>query len=335
MNAELALVLHTHMPYVEGFGTWPFGEEWLFEAMATSYLPLTEVLDDRLTVSVTPVLADQLEDPGVAERFLAFCRELRAESHRRDIAERPELAEELARSRDDYARAADRFEALDRDLLHALAPRWTSSATHAILPLLATDAGIRLQLETGIASHRRRFGGWAGGFWLPECAYAPHLDPLLEEAGVHAFCLDLTDTGVPPGRPLRTAAGPVAFPLDREIIELVWAPHDGYPAHGAYRNYHALTTHHHRAWANDGSPYDRERASARARGDAADFVARVKTRDGLVVCALDTELLGHWWFEGVAWLAAVVEEAERAGLPLVALDEALERHEPAPAPGEL
>ena len=32
---ELALVLHTHMPYVEGFGTWPFGEEWLWEAIAT------------------------------------------------------------------------------------------------------------------------------------------------------------------------------------------------------------------------------------------------------------------------------------------------------------
>ena len=32
---RLALVLHTHMPYVEGFGTWPFGEEWLWEAVAT------------------------------------------------------------------------------------------------------------------------------------------------------------------------------------------------------------------------------------------------------------------------------------------------------------
>ncbi len=37
---ELAIVLHTHMPYVEGFGTWPFGEEWLWEAAATSYVPL-------------------------------------------------------------------------------------------------------------------------------------------------------------------------------------------------------------------------------------------------------------------------------------------------------
>ena len=33
---ELAIVLHTHMPYVDGFGTWPFGEEWLWEAVASS-----------------------------------------------------------------------------------------------------------------------------------------------------------------------------------------------------------------------------------------------------------------------------------------------------------
>ena len=41
-RGELAIVLHTHMPYVEGFGTWPFGEEWLWEAIATCYLPLLD-----------------------------------------------------------------------------------------------------------------------------------------------------------------------------------------------------------------------------------------------------------------------------------------------------
>jgi 1,4-alpha-glucan branching enzyme len=25
-RGSLAMVLHSHMPYVEGFGTWPFGE---------------------------------------------------------------------------------------------------------------------------------------------------------------------------------------------------------------------------------------------------------------------------------------------------------------------
>ena len=59
------------MPYVEGYGSWPFGEEWLWEAMATSYLPLLDVLDEapELTLSLTPVLCDQLEAPGVGERF--------------------------------------------------------------------------------------------------------------------------------------------------------------------------------------------------------------------------------------------------------------------------
>ncbi len=44
-RGELAIVLHTHMPYVEGFGTWPFGEEWLWEAIAGCYLPLLDLLD--------------------------------------------------------------------------------------------------------------------------------------------------------------------------------------------------------------------------------------------------------------------------------------------------
>jgi 1,4-alpha-glucan branching enzyme len=49
---------------------------------------------------------------------------------------------------------------------------------------------------------------------------------------------------------------------------------------------------------------------------------------GLLCCALDTELLGHWWYEGPAWLAAVLEEAPRQGLELVTVSEGLERAEP-------
>ena len=49
---------------------------------------------------------------------------------------------------------------------------------------------------------------------------------------------------------------------------------------------------------------------------------------GLLCCALDTELLGHWWYEGPAWLAAVLEEAPRQGLELVTVSEGIERAEP-------
>jgi 1,4-alpha-glucan branching enzyme len=337
------------MPYVEGYGTWPSGEEWLWEAMASCYLPLLDVLGRApLTLSLTPVLADQLEAPGIAERFLAFIRGTRRETHEEDIrgcrADGEEaMAVELERSLADYEHAASRFEQTGGDLLGALLPHvaWTSAATHAVLPLLATNAGIRLQVQTGIESHRRRAGEWGGGFWLPECAYAPWLDERLEEAGVRATCVDITDRfglGAPEHlHPLRTDAGPLLVPVDWALMELVWSS-GGYPAHGTYRDYHHHTTHHHRVWGNDGSHYDREAALALARSDAADFVRRaiVRVRDGgLSVCALDTELLGHWWYEGLAWLEGVIEEADRQGLALVALDEALTRHEVQPAPPDL
>lgn len=350
-RGELAIVLHTHMPYVEGFGTWPFGEEWLWEAIATSYLPLLRILGRApLTLSLTPVLCDQLEQPGAIQRCLAFLREVRSETHARDAAElraRGELeaAAEVERSGADYGHAADRLAELTagRGLLGALGEhcRWTSAATHAVLPLLATDPGVALQLQSAVASHRRRFGAWDGGLWLPECAHASWLDPLLEAAGTRAACVELTSHfGLGDRRhlqPLASVAGPVLWPIDRSTIALVWGE-DGYPARAAYRNYHGYTTFRHRAWRNDGAPYDRAAARAQAQSDAEEFVGAVgrRVRDGGVcVCALDTELLGHWWYEGVDWLAAVIAAAERHRLPLTTLDAALERHEPASGPRHL
>jgi 1,4-alpha-glucan branching enzyme len=340
-DGRLAIVLHSHMPYVEDFGTWPFGEEWLWEAIATSYLPLLDVLDAGapVTVSLTPVLCDQLEASGAIERCRAFLREVRPAAYALDLEamDDPAVVAELERAAGEYAAAAERLPA---DLLGALAPyaAWTSAATHAILPLLATDAGVRLQVRTGIDSHRARFGdGWRGGFWLPECAQAPWLHALLEEAGVHATCVDLTDVLGPgdPGhlRPLATEAGPLLVPIDRVAVDAVWGS-AGYPSHGAYRDYHRRTPRDHRPWANDGAVYDPDRAGEQVAAHAADFVARVGERvrgGGLCVCALDTELLGHWWYEGPRWLAAVVDEARHRGPELVHLDDALADCDPAPA----
>jgi 1,4-alpha-glucan branching enzyme len=366
---ELAIVLHTHMPYVEGggewppkdwasflrkpegFGTWPFGEEWLWEAIATCYLPLLDVLGAApMTLSLTPVLCDQLERPEAIARCLRFLKEVRPESHRRDavaLRERgqTELVDELERSAGEYAAAVAALEGLQASggLLAALGAHatWTSAASHAVLPLVATDAGVALQVQTGIASHRRRFGSWQGGFWLPECGHAPWLDPALEQAGVRATCVELTGVfgrGDPRHlEPLISEDGPVLWPVDRDTMALVWSER-GYPAQGAYRDYHNHTTHQHRVWGNDGAPYDRAAALALARADAGDFVGRVRARvagGGVCVCALDTELLGHWWYEGIDWLRAVIDESARQGLALTRLDDALQRHQPHPAPSDL
>ncbi|MGB7685278.1 MAG: hypothetical protein WBL45_05790, partial [Solirubrobacterales bacterium] len=83
---DLAIVLHSHMPYVEGFGTYPFGEEWLFDAVIRSYLPVLEAARD-LTMTVTPVLADQLEDAGVRRRLRDFLVEWRVGAAEADLVE--------------------------------------------------------------------------------------------------------------------------------------------------------------------------------------------------------------------------------------------------------
>src|SRR4051794_2215631 len=343
---DLAIVLHSHMPYVEGFGTYPFGEEWLFDAVACSYLPVLERAHD-LTVTVSPVLADQLEARGVAERLGAFVGRYRLDAAERDASDAPEdlrpaATAEAAR----YRRALDRLADLGgaplaaftegaRERNVALIP---TSASHAVLPLVATAAGRRLQIDAALRSHRRRFGP-AQGFWLPECAYRAGIEPLLAERDLRFFCTDQTphEPSLASLAPVRAAAGLVAFTIDWDAVDLVWSGR-GYPADPAHAEFHRVSMEGTRLWAVSGAAYDPQAAAARADEQAADFVDRVagrlerfradRGRSGLVTFAIDTELLGHWWSEGPQWLDAVLERAPARGVRLITLPEAIERHEP-------
>ena len=128
--------------------------------------------------------------------------------------------------------------------------------------------------------------------------------------------VDWTDVlGPGPRRRRLTRAGVLLAPLDRDAMELVWHA-DGYPSGAAYLDTHRLTDRRHRAWTVGGSAYQPACAEAAVQADAEDFVERVAARGGPCVVAFDTELLGHFWPEGVDWLRAVIEVCERRGLPL-------------------
>jgi 1,4-alpha-glucan branching enzyme len=347
---DLAIVLHSHMPYVEGFGTYPFGEEWLFDAVIRSYLPVLEVARD-LTMTVTPVLADQLEDQGAAERLRRFLIDWRIGAAEADLREVP--AECRPACEGELARYTHALELLDAAKGNPLAPFQraagegrvalaASSATHAVLPLLATRAGLRLQLDAGIRSHRRRFG-WDGGFWLPECAYAPGLEWRLAEEGVRWFCVDQSAHRDPLEAlaPVATEAGPVALPIDWEAISWLWSL-EGYPSDPAHAQFAGKSLRGVRIWRVGGGAYDPAAGATVARRQAHEFLAataqRLRTyaeahgRRGLMVFAIDTELLGHWWSEGPIWLRAVLEGAETAGVRLLSVPDALAEHEPVSVP---
>jgi len=342
-DGALALVLHSHMPYVEGFGTYPFGEEWLFDAVLRSYVPVLEAAE-RITLTVTPVLADQLEAPGVWGRLREFARRFRVESAELDAGEvEPDLRAACLDEAERYRSVLAALERCGGDLLapfrEAAADRGValmpSAATHAVLPLLATDGAVRLQIDAGLRSHRRRFGESAG-FWLPECAYRPGLERELAEQGIEFFCVDQSahEPELDALAPIGTAVGPVAFTIDWPTVELVWSL-EGYPSDPGYADFHRKTLRGARPWGIGGGPRDPEAARERARAQAREFLGTVRERlarfraergrPGLLVFAADTELFGHWWWEGPYWLAEVVRGAADAGVELVTLPEALAR----------
>ncbi len=338
------------MPYVDGFGTYPFGEEWLFDAVIRSYLPVLEVAE-KLTMTVTPVLADQLEDPGVAERLRRFLVEWRIGAAEADVGQVPAECRdacegELAR----YRHALELLDGHGGDPLRAFQAAAgegrvalaASSATHAVLPLLATREGLRLQLDAGIRSHRRRFG-WDGGFWLPECAYVPGLEWRLADEGVRWFCVDQSAhrESLDALEPVATEAGPVALSIDWEAIQWLWSL-DGYPSDPAHAQFAGKSLRGVRIWKVGGGGYDPAAAEAAARRQAGEFLAAAarrlrefsdsRGRRGLLVFAIDTELLGHWWSEGATWLREVLAGAATAGVRLLTVPEALVEHAPVERP---
>src|SRR5689334_7603133 len=95
-TGAFTFVLHSHLPFYRQAGNWPHGEEVLHEAMAETYVPLVALLLDlaergvpyRLTLGITPILAEQWADPLIQHHFDRY------------------LAEEQAAVADDRARFA-------------------------------------------------------------------------------------------------------------------------------------------------------------------------------------------------------------------------------------
>jgi 1,4-alpha-glucan branching enzyme len=190
-------VLHSHIPYCRQTGRWPHGEEWVHEAIAETYVPLLAGLYDlvaegvpfRLTLGVTPVLAEQLADADIQAHFVAYATG-RLAAIEGDMARfaaggaepDPTRARLAAWYHGWFSRVLDAFiQRFSCDLVGAFRELQdagyleiiTSAATHGYLPLLSTDESIRGQVATGVRAHARHFGRPPRAIWLPECAYRP------------------------------------------------------------------------------------------------------------------------------------------------------------------
>jgi 1,4-alpha-glucan branching enzyme len=257
--AELALILHAHLPYVRPVGKAILEERWLYEAVAESYLPLLWALERlqadgvpaRLSLSLSGPLLSMLADAGL----MARCR-----SHLARVADLAGRQAERLTGEPLAAAAAhhrERFSALVADLdrrggnllagFAALASAgmlelFTSAGTHAYLPLLGSDSARFAHIEAGVGEFARCFGRRPAGMWLPECAYAPGLDHLLAAAGVGWFVANTAAVGAAypavEGPVVLTPGGVAAFAGDPEATRRVWDSRGGYPGDPVYREFY-------------------------------------------------------------------------------------------------
>ncbi len=258
-------ILHAHLPYVRHPEYEDCLEEnWLFEAITETYIPLLRMMERleadgvsfRLTMVLTPSLCAMLEDGLLRERYgrhLKGLRELAAKEveRTRTMPEFQATALMYANRLDDCRAAWEgyggdliaQFRAFqDRGLLEVL----TCAATHAFLPLLReVPAAVRAQLEVGRNEYERHFRRSPRGIWLPECGYYPGLDEHVREAGIRYFFLDSHGVLFADQRPaygvfapLFCPSGVAAFGRDIESSRSVWSAQDGYPGDPRYREFY-------------------------------------------------------------------------------------------------
>ena len=215
------LVLHSHIPYTKKAGKWPFGEEWLYEAMAETYIPILDILaglneSARVCVSISPVLMEQLRDPYMNEGFEEYLGQRLAAASAdvsRFAATSDYRLKKLAEGYVDYyEKVKDAYiRVWNCDLLGAFKSLQdqgrieviTSAATHAYLPLMGDEASVRLQLLVGRETYKAYMGREPAGIWLPECGYRPRggkdphggtlrpgIEQHLKELGIHYFLVD-------------------------------------------------------------------------------------------------------------------------------------------------
>ena len=415
-SGAFTFVLHSHLPYARQAGRWPHGEEWLHEAAAETYIPLLDALNrlraDRvqakLTLTLTPVLLEQLADADVQKNFETYLID-RIAAARTDLKRFAEQGLELQRALarfylDWYEHTLKQFEGTyagnlvpafkelqDDGLIEIV----TCAATHGYLPLLDRDESINLQLKTAVENYHAHFERYPRAIWLPECAYRPayvtdsgRVRPGLEHwLALQDLRLFFAETHmIEGGRPVGVAAGEAIGPygtvIRRYLVPFtdvkpehpattyqpyyvsgtevavigrnnktglqVWSADWGYPGDFDYREFHKKDgVSGLQYWRVTGAGtdlgqkelYHPEWAAHKVESHAEHFANLVeaeleKYRDehgspGLISANYDTELFGHWWFEGVSWLEAVLRHlAANDRAELVTASEYIEEHPP-------
>ena len=198
-------VLHAHLPYIhhpedENY----LEEEWLFEAISETYIPLLlnyqkleeEGVNFRITMTMTPPLLNMLDNSLLQERYIKYLNkhiELCEKEVKRTVYD--ERLNRLSKYYlDRYSNDLHVFKDVyncnlitgfkhfqDKGYLEII----TCGATHGYFPILyVNEKTVRAQIGIAVKSYEKFFGRKPRGIWLPECGYVPEADKYLREFGI-------------------------------------------------------------------------------------------------------------------------------------------------------
>ena len=263
---RLNFIFNAHLPFVRHPEYPKFLEEdWLYEAMNESYLPLLRMMyrlreqniPFRLTFSLSPTLCAMLSDELLNSRFETYLDE-HIELGDKEIERLSDdkATQQLAVHYRDEMLANKAFytDECQKNILNAFnvlsnagcLELITTTATHAYLPIYKDyPIAVNAQIETGVMEHNRNFDKMTDGFWLPECGFYPGLENLLRRHNISWVSLAAQALALSPDEPDRGSYCPVkcsnglyCFVRDENLASLVWSAKEGYPVDPQYRDFY-------------------------------------------------------------------------------------------------
>ena len=259
-------VLHAHLPYIHHPESEDYlEEEWLFEAISETYIPLLlnfkkleeEHVDFRLTMTMSPPLLNMLDNKLLQERYIKYLNkhiELAEKEVKRTVYDSRlnnlskyylnRYTNDLHVFKDIYncelIKGFKHFQ--DIGVLEII----TCGATHGYFPILyINEKTVRAQIAVGVQTYKKFFGKAPRGIWLPECGYVPEADKYLKEFGIEYAIVEThgilyADPTPIYGTyaPIVSYGGLVAFGRDLESSRQVWSSINGYPGDFNYREFY-------------------------------------------------------------------------------------------------
>jgi 1,4-alpha-glucan branching enzyme len=262
----LSLLLHAHLPFVRHPEDEHFLEEkWLYEALTETYIPLIKLffdlikdnIDFRLTLTLTPPLIAMLTDSLLQQRYLL---------HLEKMQELAVKEVERTKYQPEFHNVALMYQNLLKEVYFIFHQVYhdnlltafkelqdlgkleiiTCAATHGYLPLIGLQREIvHAQIKVAVNTYSEYFGRPPTGIWLPECAFQPGDDVILQEYGLKYFIVDTHGIlfAVPRPRygiyaPIYCPSGVAVFGRDVESSKQVWSAQEGYPGDYDYREFY-------------------------------------------------------------------------------------------------